>query len=451
MLSGSIYKGLLAISIPIMIMNVVQSLFNIIDMTILKTYDPGNGIAVGAVGVCSSMINLFTVLVIGIATGSNVIIARNIGSNDPQAVTRATGTSVAFSFAAGLALAVIGVLGAETFLQWVNCPELLFDQATLYFRLYFAGIPLLMVYNFCSAILRAAGDTQRPMVFLTLGGIVKVALTFLFIARFRMGVSGVAVATIISWAVTALLGLAALFRSETLVKLRLRDIRFYKRELTQILNIGIPTAIQRVLYSFANVLIAATVNSFGPAATTGISIANNYDGILSQICTATPLAVMPYVSQNIGAHNVKRARDAVWKGVVITVSLGGFFGALSALFSANLASIMSSDPEVIGFAQQKMIIISTTYFIHGINESLGAALRGMGKPVAATFSAFLYMFLFRFVWIYLIFPLNPTLTFLYLVWPVGWTLSIITLMFIYVPTLRDLKKKFANPILEAQH
>jgi len=440
MLSGPIAKGLLAISIPIMVMNVLQSLFNIIDMTILKTYDTGGGIAIGAVGVCGTLISLITGLVIGVSTGANVTIARNIGRKDPVGVDRAIGSAMAFSVLAGILLAVVGITGAELFLKWANCPERLLPQATLYFQMYFAGVPILMVYNFCASILRASGDSRRPMIFLTIGGVVKVALTVLFIARFRMGVVGVALATIFSWGVSAFLGLRALIRNEGSVKIRVRNIRFYKEEILHMLYVGIPSGMQQALYSVANVIISATVNTFGVDATTGISIANNYDGILYQICTATALGVLPYVSQNIGSGNIKRAMQSVWKGTLITVCMGATFGALSAAFSVQLSSIMSSNPAVISFSRQKMIIISSTYFICGINEVFGAALRGMGKPIVATICTLVYMCILRFVWVYFIFPLMPNLSFLYLVWPVGWLLSAITLLSALIPTARKLIK-----------
>jgi len=439
MLSGSITKGLLTICIPVMIMNVVQSLFNIIDMTVLKTYDV-DGLAVGAVGVCSTLISLINGLVIGVSTGANVVIAKYIGRKDKEGVDRAIGTAMAFAITAGIGIAVIGISCAEIFLGWNNCPETLLPRATLYFRMYYAGVPILMVYNFCASILRSSGDSRRPMIFLITGGAVKLVLTYIFVAHFRLGIKGVAFATILSWCVYTFLGLRALLRNESVVKLRIREIGFCKRELSQMLRIGIPAGLQQALYSVANVIISATVNSFGPEATTGISIANNYDGILYQISVATALAVTPYVSQNIGAGNVKRAMQSVWKGILITVFLGATFGAFSALFSTQLSSIMSSDPTVIAYSRQKMIIISSTYFICGINEIFCAALRGMGKPLIPTISVLLYMCALRFVWVYLIFPLIPNMTFLYLVWPVGWTLSILTLLFVFFPTAKKLAK-----------
>ena len=207
---------------------------------------------------------------------------------------------------------------------------------------------------------------------------------------------------------------------------------------------GIPAGLQQVLYSVANVVISATVNSFGPAATTGMSIANNYDGLTYQFCTAASYAVMPYVSQNVGAGNIKRAVSSVGKGILITICFGLPIGGLFAIFSGPLASIMSNDPVAIGYAQEKMILVSSTYFVCGIYHIFGDALRGMGKPMAATITTLLFMCLLRFVWVAWIFPLCPNLIFLYLVWPVGWVLSIITLGTIMIFAVKKLKQKHGN-------
>ena len=449
MLSGSIVKGLLTISLPIMVMNVLQSLFNIIDMTVLKNFVPGGDYVAGAVGACGTLISLITGLVIGVSTGANVVIARYIGAKDKERVERAVGCAVAFSFVGGLGLLVVGNVFARVFLQWMNCDEKLIDDAVLYFRLYFAGVPILMIYNFCASILRSTGNSVFPMIFLTFGGVLKVLFSFLFVAGFHMTIEGVAFATIISWTVSAALAFITLLDKKNIARINIRKIRFYKQELKEMLTIGVPAGLQQALYSIANVIIASTVNKFGPDATTGIGIANNFDGILYQISIAPSLAVMPYVSQNIGNKNVKRARQAISRGMLITVILGATFGSLSAIFSAQLSSIMSDIPAVIAFSQQKMMIISSTYFICGINEIMGAAMRGMGKPLIPTISTLIFMCAFRFFWVYLIFPLAPNLTFLYLVWPIGWVLSIITITVFYIPTYINLKRKFPTPIAEA--
>lgn len=446
MLSGNITKGLLAISLPIMVMNVLQSLFNIVDMTVLKTYDSASGgLAVGAVGACGVLISLITSLVIGLSIGANALIARNIGRGDREAVERSVGTSIATAIVGGLALLVVGIVFARGFLNLANCDEKLMDQAVLYFRLYFAGTPILMIYNFCAAALRASGDSRRPMIYLILGGILKIILNFVFVAYFKLGVVGVAVSTIVSWTVSMVLALHALLTNEGMVHLKPRMLRFYSHELRSILRIGIPSGLQQAMYSVANLVIAATVNSYGAQATTGISIANNYDGILYQIAMAPSFAVLPYVSQNIGRGNVKRAKQAVVRGVLIAAILGGGFGALSAIFSRQLASIMSSDPVVIEYAREKMILISSLYFLQGINAILGESMKGMGKPMIPTVATLVFMCLIRFPWVWFIFPLYPNFTFLYLIWPIGWILSIICILFFFFPTAKALTYKYAHP------
>lgn len=439
MLSGSIVKGLLAIAFPIMVMNVLQSLFNIIDMTVLKAFDTDGGYSVGAVGSSGTLISLVTGLLIGIATGSNVVVAKYIGKKDQDSVDKAVGTSILFSIIGGFFLLIIGVVFARIFLSWMNCPESLLDHATLYFRLYFLGVPVLMLYNFCASILRSSGDSKRPMLFLTLGGVIKVILTILFVAVFKLNVTGVALATIISWIVSTVLALRALIKNNGVVKIKFNNLKIYPKLLKEILIVGVPTGLQQALYSIANVIITAQVNALGPDATTGVSIANTFDGIMYQISVAPSLAVMPYVSQNIGAKNIKRAKEATLKGLLLTILLGGSFGALFSIFSKQLSSIMSDIPEVIMYSQQKMIIISATYFISGINEVMGGSLKGMGRPIIPMVCTLIYMCAIRFVWVYLIYPLLPNLTFLYLIWPIGWILSIITILFFYFPTLKRLK------------
>ena len=438
MLSGSITKGLFVLLIPIMIMNVTQSLFNIIDMTVLKIFS--NDSAVGAVGASGMLITLCTSLLIGISAGANVVVAKRIGLGNKERVDKAAMTAILFSLVGGILLMLFGVIFAETFLKMTNCPDSLLAKATLYFRIYFYGIPFLMLYNFCAAILRAAGDTKKPMYFLILGGIIKIIFTLFFVTAFNMDVEGVAISTNISSFVISILAFCALLRSET-VHFDFKKIKFYSLELKEMLFIGIPSGLQTGMYSLANVIITTAVNGFGADATTGIAIANQFDGIMYQIIYAPSLATIPYVAQNIGAGKIERVKKTVLRSILITAAFGVTFGSLSAIFSKELSSIMSTTPEVIKYSQQKMIIVSSTYFLSGINEIIGGVLKGMGKPILPTVSTFIFMCVFRFVWVYLIFPLCPNLTFLYLVWPIGWILSIITLLIAYFPAISALQKE----------
>ena len=437
-LSGSVFNGILFMAIPIMAMNVFQTLFGIIDMTVLGIMVNDN--AVGAVGSSGMLISLTTGLLIGIATGSTVVVARHISKNETEDLNKAIGTSVLFAVISGIMLMIVGFLSARTLLVWINCPESLLDDAALYFKMYFGGVPFLLLYNFCAAILRANGDTKRPMTFLLISGVVKITLNFAITALFDVTVEGVSIATIVSNMMAASLTFLALIRGKSGISFKFKYFRLYKDELKEILFIGVPTGLQSALYSLANTVISATVNTFGAAATKGISIANQFDGVLYQISVAPAYATVAYVSQNIAVGNVKRAKESIYKSILITVMFGATFGSLSAIFSGNLSSIMSPDPEVIAYSMQKMMIISSTYFICGINEVMCSTMRGMGKPIIPMVLALVYTCALRFVWVYVIFPLCPNLTFLYLVWPIGWVLSIVTTLFFYFPHVKKLEK-----------
>ena len=439
MLSGSITKGLLAMTIPIMIMNVMQNLFTIIDMTVLKIFSDDR--AVGSVGACGMLITLSTSLLVGISTGANVVVARRIGSQKKEQANRAAMMSILFAFFGGIVLMVIGVTFSETLLKMTNCSDSLLAQAVTYMKIYFCGVPISMLYSFCASLLRAIGDTKRPMYFTLSGGVAKVLFTLLFVTVFDMSVAAVACANIISNTITCTLAFATLLKGQNVLCIDFKKFKFDSTELKDMLFIGIPVGFQGALYSFANVVITSVVNSFGADATTGVSIANQFDGILNLISSAPALAITPYIAQNIGAGNIKRAKQAFLRAVLIATGSGATLGFLSAFFSGQLSSIMSSTPAVIAFSRQKMIIISSTYFICGINDVLTGVLRGMQKPIIPTASAFIFIFVLRLIWVYAIFPHCPNLTFLYAVWPIGWTLSIITLLIAYSVTMPKLQRK----------
>jgi len=438
MLSGPIFKGLLALTVPIMVMNVAQTLFNLLDMAVLRVF--GFEQAVGAVGACGMLITLCTSLLIGISAGANVVIARHMGVGDKEHAEAAVNTSIIFAIFAGLVLMAIGTLFARDFLVMTNCPATLLDDAALYFRIYFYGLPIQMLYVFSASVLRALGDTKRPMYFLLIGSICKIILTVLLLQTALGGVISVALATVFANFIACVMAVVSVVKNKNIEVLRIKKLRIDFLELKAILYNGVPAGVQSSLYAFANVIITSVVNSFGEAATTGVSIANQFDGILYQISLAPSLATIPYVAQNIGAGNYDRVKKSMLCSIVITVAFGASLGSLSAIFSRELSYIISSSPEVVAFSMQKMVIVSSTYFICGINEVLGGTLKGMGHPMAPAFSSLLFLCLFRFAWVYFVFPLCPNLTFLYLVWPIGWTLSIATLSCVLIKDMSKLRK-----------
>ncbi len=445
MLHGSISKGILAMSIPIMIMNVMQMLFNIVDMSALKWF--GKESAVGAVGTCATLTTICTSLLIGLSAGANVIIARRLGTGEQKKANEATSTALIISFVGGVLLAAIGAIFAQPLVSLTNCPDSLLAEATLYFRVYFLGVPVIMIYNFCSAILRSIGDAQKPMRYLIVGGIIKTMMSVILVGLFDMSVEGVALATIVSFAIISILSLRAVLSYNEIIQVDLKKLRFNFEEFKGIIHMGIPAGLQSALYSVANLTIVATVNSFGEAATTGLSIANQFDAVLYHVSYAPSLAVIPFVAQNMGAKNYDRVRKIIKTSIIIVVAFGATIGALSAIFSAQLSSLMTSSPEVIRYSQQKMMLVSSTYFICGINEIMGGVHKGMGKPMLPTIATFIFMCLIRFPWVWFVFPLfsGPNkLTYLYLIWPIGWILSIITLIIGYIPAMKKIEKAAAQ-------
>lgn len=447
MLSGSIAKGLIAMFIPIMIMNVFTQLVNIIDMTVLGLLANDN--AVGAVGTCGTLISVVIGLVTSVPSGANVVVAKHIGAGNQERVDRSVGTALFFALFAGIILALIGVIFAEPLLKTINCHESLLREATIYFRLYFVGIPFFLIYSFSAAILRSVGDTKRPMYYMAACGVLKTLLNLFIVGVLKLTVEGVAIATIVSWMISGGLCLRILIKGNDKLKFKFKHFRFYFKELGNMLYIGIPLGLQTVMYSFANVAITATVNAMGPEATKGMSIANQFDGLMYQIAMAPSYAILAYVSQNIAAKNVKRSKQAVGTAVLLTLGFGAILGGLMALLSYPLCSIMTKNPVVIEYAQQKMHLVSPLYFMHGIAEVLGAALRGMEKPIVPTISSAVFMCAIRFPWVWFVYPLLPNLTFLYLIWPIGWVLSIGTLSIVYFIEAKQVTKR-VNKLIEQE-
>lgn len=432
MLEGSITKGLVSMSIPIMIMNIMNSMFNLIDMATLRIFSDEN--AVGAVGACGMLITLCTSLLVGASVGANVVVAKRIGAGDKRSTEKAVATAMMISVVGSLALMIIGSAFSETFLKWTNCPAELLPRAAKYFEIYFYGLPFYMFYTFCASILRARGDAKSPMYLMLLGGTIKVAFTVLFVAAFDMDVEGVAFATIIAHAAETVLAFRVLSKNREHFNIDIRNFGFEASAVKEILKVGITTGIHSAMFAFMNLLISSTVNSFGKDATTGIAIASQFDVILYHICYATSLAVTPYIAQNIGANNIRRVKQTVVRGVLVATAFGVGFGALLLALSKPLVMTMTSSKAVMDYAMQKLVITSTTYFICGIQDVFGGVFRGLGKPNTPTLVTLLCVCPLRIVWVYVFFPLLPNMTFLYAACSAEWALTSITQFVIYMVT-----------------
>lgn len=439
MLSGSVMKGLFAMSLPIILMNVFQQLFNAIDMTVLGNFV--NDDAVGSVGACGTHISLFTGLVSGLAAGANVVISRFLGHGDRDKAERAVGTALIVGVVGGFALLAVGVLFAKELLVLIDCDERLLEGAIRYFKLYFCGLPAYMIYYFGACILRSRGETRLPMVYLLIGAGAKVVLNYIFVAWLDMTIEGVGYATIAANLISAVLTFRAVYKMEGELRFSWKNVRVFGYELRQILFMGIPVGMETALYSVANLAIQTVVNGYGPEATTGYSIATQFNNIIYHVCVGASYAVMPYVAQNVGAGKLARVRATTRKAIFLTTVLGGGLGWLCAIFARPVASLMSDSEEVIAIAKDQIVLVSGLYFLCGIMFVMNAVLRGLGRPIVPTVSTMAFMFILRFLWVWFIYPLFPNLIFLYAVWPVGWVLCIATTLCFYFPAMAKWKKQ----------
>ena len=400
---GSVFKTLLIFSLPLIATNVVQLLFHAADVAVLGIMVDDD--AVAAVGACGALINLLVSLFSGLASGANVLISRQVGAKNEDGARKATGVSLLVGFLAGLFLMLVALVGAEQFLIWMKCqPEVLAD-ATLYLRIYFAGMPVIMMYNFVSAILRGVGDSMRPMVYMLVAGVLNVGLNFLFIGAFGMSVEGVALATVLSNLASLVLALVALFKNNGYCKVEAKNIRVRGWELLQIVKIGVPSVVCGLFFYVSNLFVSAGVNSLSKEAMTANAISNQFDGIIYNVGLSIAIACMAMVGQCLGARDLPRVRRTVGMSLLLVTVASLGLGTLFVLLSRPMLGIMTDSQEVIKIAQEKMIILCLTYFITSMMEVFSFSLRSLGSHISTLIAGFTCGFLIRSCWVWFAWPL----------------------------------------------
>lgn len=439
---GPILKQLLFYALPLIATNVLQLLFNAADVAVVGIYAGKDPVA--AVGATGALINLIVGLFVGLSVGANVLIARFVGENNEESAKRIVGVSVLFSLVAGVFLAIVGFAGAKTFLRWMGCDKAVIGMATTYLRIYFLGMPIMLLYNFSASILRAVGDAMRPFVFLVIGGVVNVGLNFLFVAVFHKDVEGVAIATVASQAVSAICCFIVLRKEKGYAKFEWKYCKIYKREFQEMLRIGLPAGIQGCAFAVSNVLVQSSINSFGKTVMAANTVAAQIDGFIYQAMNGVSLATLAYVSQNYGAGKIDRVKKTVNVSMAVITVVGVLTGLFAILFSDPLCGIITSDKEVIRLAGTRIFIIGVSYFIIGIMEVLNNATRGMGRSTLAMLVNLSGNCLFRIVWILTIFRWVRTLTCLYLIYPVSWVVTCVAALFAYRFTYRKAKEKLGK-------
>ena len=433
MCSGPLIPKILQFSVPLMLSGILQLLFNAADIIVVGQFTGSQAMA--AVGSTGSLNNLIINIFIGLSIGSSVLMARYYGAKEERNIHELVHTSVLLSLLSGSVLIVLGLILARPLLTLMGTPYDVIDQAVLYMRIVFLGMPALMTYDFGAGILRAIGDTRRPLAYLFTAGVINVFLNLFFVIVFGMGVAGVALATIISQYTSAALVIRCMMRSNTAYKLSLRELRIYRNKLSQILRIGLPAGVQGAVFSISNVLIQASINSFGSIAVAGNTAASNIEGFVYTSMNAIYQASTSFTSQNVGARKTERIVPVLFSCLMIVTAVGMVLGGAATLFGRQLLGIYSSDPEVIQYGLGRLHVVCLTYFLCGLMDTACGSIRGLGYSIAPTIVSLTGACGLRIVWICTLFRMDHTLFNLYLSYPVSWLVTflihMICFMFFY--------------------
>ena len=421
MCEGPILGKVLIFSIPLMLSGILQLLFNAADVIVVGRFAGSQSLA--AVGSTSALINLLINVFMGFSVGVNVLVARYYGGRKERDVSETVHTAVTLSLVCGLILVAVGLALTRPLLELMGTPDDVIDKAVLYMQIYFIGMPANMLYNFGSAILRAVGDTKRPLYYLSAAGVVNVILNLISVIIFHMDVAGVALATIISQIISALCVLRCLMCHESCLKIRLGELKIHKEKLMGIVKVGLPAGMQGAIFSISNVLIQSSVNSFGSIAMAGNTAAQNIEGFIYNAMVAVYQANLSFTSQNYGAGKFSRINRIMFICIGVVSVVGFSIGVLAYGAGTSLLSIYSSDPEVIAYGMTRLQIIGLTYSSCGIMDTMVGSIRGIGYSVLPMLVSLTGACLFRIIWIFTIFQWSHTLLTLYISYPASWVLT----------------------------
>ncbi len=439
MCNGPLFSGLLLFALPLMLSGVLQLLFNAADIVVVGRFVGSHAMA--AVGATSSLINLLVNFFIGISVGTNVLVARYCGAQSYRDVQETVHTSLLVAIVGGVVLIGLGVVLARPMLEGMGTPVDVLDQAVLYMKLYFIGMPATMLYNFGAAILRAIGDTRRPLYFLLISGVVNVIFNLFFVIQLHMGVAGVAIATVISQCISALLILQCLMRMDGVCHVELSHLRFHSAKMREMLRVGLPAGFQSVIFNVSNVLIQSSINSFGALAVAGNTAGSNIEGFVYTAMNAIYQTALSFTSQNLGAKNFKRIDQILTRCLLSVTVVGLILGNGAYLLGHQLLSIYSTDPEVISFGLLRMGIISVSYFTCGLMDVFSGSIRGMGYSVMPMLVSLTGACLFRIIWIFTVFQWSHTLFTLYISYPISWVLTTLVYVGCYFVVRRQVRQK----------
>ena len=423
MCNGSIMDKLISFSLPLMLSSILQLMFNAVDIIVVGRFSGSNALA--AVGSTTALINIFTNLFIGISLGANVLAARYFAAGRDKEMSEAVHTAIALALVSGIIMAFVGVGMSRPALMLMDTPANVIDLSVTYMRIYFLGMPFFMLYNYGAAVLRAVGDTKRPLLFLLAAGMANVALDLLLVIVIPLGVAGVAIGTVTSQFVSCVLVLWCLHRTESSYQLRFSKLRIRKVHLLRIFQVGVPAGIQSTVINFSNALLQSSVNSFGATAMAGYTAANNILGFLYVAVNAITQACMSFTSQNYSVGKQKRMDRVLADCVLLSVIVSVVLGVGAWVFGSQVLGIYTSDAEVIQCGLEILSITTVPYFLCGIMDLIPGALRGMGHSAVPMVLSVIGTVGTRILWIYAFFPQHRSLHFLFISYPGSWIATIL--------------------------
>lgn len=423
MCNGSIMDKLVSFALPLMLSGILQLMFNAVDIIVVGRFSGSEALA--AVGSTTALINVFTNLFIGISLGANVLAARFFAAGRKEEMSETVHTSITLALISGILMAFVGLVFSKGALELMGTPEDVIGLSTLYMQIYFMGMPFFMLYNYGAAILRAVGDTKRPLYFLIIAGVINAGLNMVLVIVFGLGVAGVGIATVFSQMVSCVLVLTCLCRTEGSYKLSFSKLSMKGYYLKQIFQVGIPAGIQSTVINFSNALLQSSVNSFGSTAMAGYTAANNILGFLYVSINSVTQACMSFTSQNYGVNKPKRMDRVMMDCVILSVGVSLVFGCGAYAFGGEILKIYTTDPEVIGCGMEILALTTVTYFLCGVMDLFPGALRGMGASAVPMILSIIGTVGTRIVWIFGIFPSHRSLKILFVSYPASWMLTIL--------------------------
>ena len=430
MCNGPIMSKLISFSVPLILSGMLQLMFNAVDIIVVGQFSGSTSLA--AVGSTTALINVFVNLFMGISLGANVVSARCYAMGRREEMSKTVHTAITIALVSEIIMAVIGVIFAKGALLLMGTPENVIDLSTLYMRIYFLGMPFFMLYNYGAAILRAVGDTKRPLIFLVISGCINAGINMLLVIVFDMGVAGVAIGTVISQFVSCALVINCLYRTKSSYQLRFSKLKIEKDYMIQIFQVGVPAGIQSTVINFSNALLQSSVNSFGSVAMAGYTAANNVLGFLYVSVNSITQACMSFTSQNFAVGKHKRMDRVLIDCMVLSISVALILGGGAYLFGTYILNIYTSDADVIKCGLEILSITTVPYFFCGIMDLFPGALRGMGYSTVPMILSIIGTVGVRILWIFVFFPMHRSLYFLFISYPGSWIATIVMQVICYM-------------------